>query len=286
MAVTQLQGPRPWGKDMMEGFMTMLSYKQRKEIAEKELALKKTYYKILGEEATRKGVIAPFAEREAEARAKVAEANAAEAERIAKVHNANPLLMEQRMKAEAAAKSNQQELGIMRVMLQSSQQQLSSLNQQLQQTKFIHTQEKDRMNWLFNTFLNPDVADPIREAIGEDEFAMMKGQAMEKLTGVDKRVTPVTEGFFKDSMGKLLGEPKATSISFDNALAAWGRGEIETKKFWGIWRDRLEEEGYFLAGDIILRNPTPQQLKELQKGYNKTDLGEQGALDKVLKEKK
>lgn len=138
------------------------------------------------------------------------------------------------------------------------------------------------MNWLFNTFLNPDVADPIREAIGEDEFAMRKGKAMEELTGVDKRMTPVKEGFLKG----LVGDSKGVSLSFEGALDAYKEGKLEGKRFWSIWKDKLEEQGYFLAYDYVLRNPTPEQLKEMQKGYKMFDLSEQGTIDKVLKEEK
>lgn len=285
MAIAQLQGPSNIGRDFMESFMAMLSYKQRKDIAEKEVALKKTYYDILGKEAERKGKLAPLEKELTEMRLKSERLKLKEQKRVADVYKANPQLMEEQMRAEAAARGNQQEMGMMRLMLQSSAQQISALGQQLQQTKFIHTQEKDRMNWLFNTFLNPEVAKPIREAIGEDEFEARKGRAMEELTGVDKRVTPVKQGLLGGGLGKLIGDESATSMSFQEALTAWKEGRVDVKRFWGIWKDRLEESGYFRSGDMILRNPSPNQLKEMQKGY-KLDLSKEGAMDKVLKEKK
>ncbi len=287
MAITNIPSKETWGQGLMSGFMTMLSHTQRKEIADKEAALKKAYYKILGEEADRKGKVAPFIEREAEAKAHIAEIALEEDKRVQAVHTKFPLLREQKMQNEAKAIGNQKEMGMMRLMLQGQGQQISALNQQLSQNKFTHAQEKDRMNWLFNTFLNPEVADPIRKAIGDDEFEARKGRAMKELTGVDKRVTPVKQGFLEGALGKLIGDKSSTSMSFDEALTAWKEGRVDGQRFWSVWKDRLEEEGYFLSHDWILKNPTPDQLKKLQGTYNKKlDLSQEGAMDKVLKEKK
>jgi len=90
MAITALESPRPWGMDILRAIIAMQDSKTQRKIAERELALKKVYYDLLGSEAKRKQALAPFLEREARAKAKSARLAAKAAKRQEDIYRANP----------------------------------------------------------------------------------------------------------------------------------------------------------------------------------------------------
>jgi len=246
-------GSTGWGRGFLQDVIAMQDVKTRREIAERETRLKEIYYRILGKDADLRAMLAPLEKRRATADAEIAEYKAKQLAREEKVRAQAPWLTTFEMMAKLQQQGASQALNIQRLTIQQMQQQISGLTHQLSAERFTHTQEKDRKDWLFNIFLNPDITKPIKEAIGEDEFEMRKGKAMEEFIGVDKRQTPVSQGI----IAGIVKEPKTAPMTFEEASASWRSGKTSFDDFWAIWADKIKEQTAKLerqrAADMLLK---------------------------------
>ncbi len=280
------------GRDFMNSLLSTLSQKQQKDIAEKEAALKERYYDILGSEAGRKADLAVLQKQAAEIKLQSDKFALKEQKRMNKVYKANPLLMGQQMQAELTSKSNKQEMDLMRLMIQQSTQQIQGLNQQLTQNKFAYQQDKDRTNFLMNTFLNPDATDAMKKALGEGEFERKKGQAMGEVYGIDMRNVPIKPGIGKKILGKVtlgaLGETETKALTYEETAIEFQRENVSDLDFWVSWKDVLIKQGYTYSeknGLILRRGPSLQDVREWDAGKGVNISGPE-AIDKILREDK
>ncbi len=277
------QGQTGWGMDILRTIIALQDRKTQTKIAERELALKKVYYNLLGSEAKRKQALAPMLESEARAKAKSAELAAAEDQRLADVYAANPDLLEQKMLADVeysqtrgASKAAEEERRLMQTMI-------SALNTTLSSERAQRGQEKDDVSRAMNLFFNPTWTRTIKAGLGEEAFKEEQDKAASKILGFPVKSIKLKTSVYGAAKEKLgLGETSDARLTLDRSITKWREGAIEGEELWKVWKDELSFRGWeFFQGQVKEFKPPPRSGKQAPAPV---DISSTDALQKLLKD--